>query len=159
MNGHNVLGVAQKIIDICKSGNIDSSLTPMQVIKLTYIAHGWTLGLLGRPLIREHVEAWQYGPVIKELYQAVKKYGDRPVACIDDAPAVELDPQELDIVQQVCRLYGGLTGIELSRLTHKPGTPWAESYERGSRSVRISNDLIEQHYKALSQRRPQEAAA
>jgi uncharacterized phage-associated protein len=43
-------------------------LTPLQLIKLVYIAHGWYLGLTGEPLINEPPEAWQYGPVIPSLY-------------------------------------------------------------------------------------------
>jgi antitoxin SocA-like protein len=51
------------------------ALTPLQVIKLAYIAHGWMLALYQRPLISDSIEAWKYGPVIPTLYHALKKYG------------------------------------------------------------------------------------
>ena len=34
-------------------------LTPMQVLKLVYISHGWMLGLLDQPLVAEAIEAWR----------------------------------------------------------------------------------------------------
>ena len=34
-----------------------AGLTPMQVLKLVYISHGWMLGLHQRPLFEEDVEA------------------------------------------------------------------------------------------------------
>ncbi|WP_131993555.1 type II toxin-antitoxin system antitoxin SocA domain-containing protein [Dokdonella fugitiva] len=40
----------------------------MQLLKLVYLCHAWTLGLLGRPLLREEVQAWRYGPVFPALY-------------------------------------------------------------------------------------------
>ena len=55
------------------------SLTPMKIIKLVYIAHGWYLALTDKPLIKDYVEAWTYGPVIPDLYHEFKKYGNRPI--------------------------------------------------------------------------------
>ena len=38
----------------------------MHAIKLVYLCHGWMLGIYGRSLIGEPVEAWRYGPVVPE---------------------------------------------------------------------------------------------
>jgi len=51
----------------------------MQLIKLVYIAHGWTLGLYNQPLIGKQVEAWTYGPVIPSVYHDFKHYGRDPI--------------------------------------------------------------------------------
>ncbi|WP_369210846.1 Panacea domain-containing protein [Xylella fastidiosa] len=48
------------------------ALTPMQVLKLVYIAHGWHLGFRKEPLIDESVEAWRHGPAIRSLYNKIK---------------------------------------------------------------------------------------
>ena len=55
-------------------------LTPMKLIKLTYIAHGWHLGLYDSELIDEPVYAWKYGPVVQSIYQDFKWYGDNQIA-------------------------------------------------------------------------------
>ena len=34
-------------------------LTPMKLLKLVYITHGWFLGYNDRPLIQEPLEAWR----------------------------------------------------------------------------------------------------
>ena len=52
----------------------DIETTVMHVLKLVYLAHGWMLGLHKRPLIKEQVEAWLYGPVILVLYQKYKYF-------------------------------------------------------------------------------------
>lgn len=133
------------------------ALTPMQILKLVYMAHGWMLGLVGRPLIKEEVEAWQYGPVIPELYNALRRYKSQPVSALIEGVGSELDAQETHIVDQVYQIYGHRSGPALSRLTHQAGSPWAKVYTRGSFGVEIPNDLIEDHYAMLA-KRSQEAA-
>src|SRR5713226_3390078 len=65
--------VANELIRLASEDG--KSLTPLQIIKLTYIAHGWMLGLYQRPLVVDQIEAWKYGPVIPDLYHAMKDYG------------------------------------------------------------------------------------
>lgn len=126
-------------------------LTPMQVLKLVYIAHGWMLGLYGRPLIRDDVQAWQYGPVIPRLYNAMRSYGGGVVTEELAEPINDpLDGQEDDIVQQVFDLYGEKTGTALSRMTHADGTPWSLTYVPGSFGIVIPMDTIRDHYEKLA---------
>lgn len=129
------------------------ALTPMQLLKLVYIAHGWALGLLRRPLIRDDVEAWQYGPVIPRLYNAVRHFKSQPVTGEIKGVANEQIPgPEESIISQVYDLYGTRTGPALSRLTHQKGSPWEMVYERGEYGTVIPNDLIEDHYVQLAKR-------
>lgn len=143
---HDVRAVANALIE--KSMRDNRPLTPMQIIKLAYICHGWMLGLYHRPLINNTVEAWRYGPVVGELYQALKWYGSGYVSQpIGMAPEFEqLDPQETDLIEQVWEKYGQLSGIALSRLTHAAGTPWFRTWHAHGQNAPIPNDLIEEHY-------------
>ena len=147
---HDSRTVANRFLALAREQGI--SLTPMQLIKLVYIAHGWMLGLYGRPLIRDPVEAWQYGPVIRRLYNAIRKYGARNVT--EDIPVDALDVNltelEDDLVQQVWKKYGKKNGVMLSRLTHAPGTPWAQTFAAGEFGTPISQDIIADHYQRLA---------
>ena len=125
-------------------------LTPMQILKLVYIAHGWLLGLHGRPLVNEAIEAWPYGPVIASLYRHYKKYGSNYIEECPPGKPSDFDADEERTMQQVWDGYGHRSGISLSALTHEPGTPWAETIERLGRGAIISNDLIEDYYRRLA---------
>jgi uncharacterized phage-associated protein len=124
----------------------------MQVLKLVYIAHGWTLGLLGRPLIKDEVQAWEYGPVIPRLYGAMRHFKSNPVeGPLRGADANEhLAASEASIVDQVYDKYGAHSGPALSRLTHLPGSPWDITYRPGLFGVVIPNDVIEDHYARMA---------
>ena len=126
------------------------TLSVIQVLKLVYLAHGWMLGLYHRPLIKDDVKAWQYGPAIPALYSKIRKYRWRPVTHIEPEAGEDLDERELDIVHQVFDLYGDLSGRQLSAITHADGTPWDLTYEPGKFGALIPNDLIEAHFAELA---------
>jgi uncharacterized phage-associated protein len=149
--GHDSLSVAEYML--WRASQAQNPLTPMQVLKLVYIAHGWMLGLYGRPLIDESVEAWQYGPVIPSLYHRYKKYGSR---FINDGPSQQpsgFSGAERRVLDQVWSGYGHRSGVALSSLTHQPGTPWDFTIKRLGRGAVIPNDLIEEHYRGLGRQK------
>ena len=147
---HSSVAVARYLLD--RASKAGRPLSPMKLVKLVYIAHGWMLGLYGRPLIREDVEAWKYGPVIRELYHEVKSFRDHPVPPAALAPGEgepDFDEHEKSVMDQTFDIYGIRTAIQLSQMTHSPGTPWDFIYNEIGNSFTIPNDLIEDHYARL----------
>lgn len=128
------------------------TLTPLQLLKLAYIAHGWSLALHSQPLFNERIEAWQYGPVVPSLYQAIKGFRNSAVRGPILDGDVALTQQELGVVDSVYQAYGRYSGGQLSAMTHRPGTPWAVAWERG-RNSEITNDLIASHYSQIAAER------
>lgn len=150
---YDVLNVADAILKIAKRQG--KTLTPMQLMKLVYIAHGWSLGLRHRDLFRNRIEAWQYGPVIPDLYHATKRFGRNPIPLnmIDDPSDMPVAPEDETFLTDVFSKYSQLNGIQLSYLTHQSGTPWQQVYRPGVLGVEIPDHLIESHYVDLSRAR------
>ncbi len=143
------LAVAQYILKQAQQ-TTDPSLSPMQLLKLVYVAHGYMLGRHGRPLLSESVQAWQYGPVVPSVYQAVKQYRSSPVPRVPSAAHDYcFDADEVAVMNQVVRTYGKASGVTLSAATHRPGTPWEVTWSRYGKNAEISNDLIEAFYAEL----------
>lgn len=140
--------VANKFIELAKSDN--NLLTPMQILKLTYMSHGWMLGLYSLPLFKNRIEAWKFGPVIPILYGEMKGKGSRHVTSPLNAPYCEFAPVHTDLFDQVYRKYGRYTGNQLSQMTHQKDTPWDKVYKEGEFNIEIPNDLIEEHYRKLA---------
>lgn len=149
MFGYNskVVAVAKYMLDHAHS--LGMTITPMQLLKLVYIAHGWMLGRHGRPLFPEKVQAWQYGPVVPEVYQAVKQFGSNPISSIPNVHPFSFDEEERNVMDFVTKNYGGANGIVLSTATHQPGTPWHQTWMVTKNSAPISNDLIHNFYAQL----------
>lgn len=131
-------------------------LTQMKLLKLVYIAHGWHRGYFETNLINEAVQAWQYGPVIRDLYFKIRHFGRNVIdAPIDGYPPIQtLDlphEQTLALIDHVWDSYKDKGGLELSALTHEANTPWDITWkECGGNTFAgaiIPNELIQQHYK------------
>ena len=137
--------ISKNILELYK--NDKKFVTPMQLIKLVYLCHGWMLGLYNKPILKEDVEAWKYGLVIPNLYREIKKYKSHPVEEIK-VQDNSIDGDSLDIIKQVYQKYGHFTGIELSMLTHQKDSPWDLAVKNGN--TVISNDLIAYYYNNLA---------
>ena len=140
--------VAEYILQKANAAN--DTVTPMQILKLVYMCHGWMLGLYGRQLIKQDVEAWKYGPVIRELYEEVRDYRSAAITDSLCSNLPEFDVLEKSIMDQVYQKYGQYSGPALSRITHEVGSPWHKTYTMLGQNCVISNDLIEDYYKKLA---------
>lgn len=167
---HRSTAIANEFLRLAGPGG----LTQMQLQKLIYFAHGWSLALRGEPLTSDDVEAWAYGPVYRDLYDHTKYFGKqaitRPITPDDDSASrfftrtsektepykAELSPAERELIGAVWKRYGKLGGTRLSALTHQANTPWFKT----GRNETIDSDLIKAHYEELAnQARARLAAA
>ena len=146
-------------------------ITHLKIQKITYIAHGWCLALLDRPLLDEEPQAWKYGPVIKSLYHALKRYGSSPVTeqislpalkggkVIDKTPRIpETEKDLLDLLKKVWDVYSEATAAQLVEATHRKNTPWDQVYDENEISSQIPHSLIAEHYKKLADKNIKKAA-
>ena len=87
---YSALAVANEFLEIAERGNM--GLSPMKLQKLVFLAHGWHLAIHKAPLVREGIEAWQWGPVISDLFHEVKEIGRESIdGRITDLGLLELD--------------------------------------------------------------------
>jgi uncharacterized phage-associated protein len=144
---HPSLAIANEFL--ARAAEAGRGLTHMQTQKLTYLAHGWSLCATSEPLIEEPFEAWAFGPVVRKLYDSLKRYGSgsitRYIRWGDDTPLnddiefsdafVQPSTFERDILDYVSASYGKFSAYQLSALTHLDGTPWQKAYVPGHNRV------------------------
>lgn len=119
--------------------------TNLQLQKLTYVCHGWSLAIYKRPLIIEDVYAWQYGPVVPSVYFQFKRFGSK---VIDDKKQVQLDAESEQIIQDIVSVLGDYSGPQLVELTHRQGSPWTQVWD-GTSNTMIPDSIIEHHYSQI----------
>ena len=129
-------------------------LPQMKMQKLTFIANGWNLAIFNRPLVDEQAEAWDNGPVYREIWDRIRDLGVTLAGLIMDyqrrPEEAHLDTDEAAIIQHVWRKYGSLSANTLSDMTHQPGTPWTRAYFERGRNAWISDEDVRAHYRELA---------
>lgn len=138
-------------------------LSNLKLQKLLFLCHAFYLVGTGRPLVRGSFEAWQYGPVHREAYDAFKRFRAKPIT--EEAEGFDpltgarkqiqlpSDRAVLDVVQKVMGFYGGKTPRELVELTHAKGGPWDHVVSAAAKganiALKISDGVIEERFKYL----------
>lgn len=158
----NPIAIANYFINKANADEVE--ITPMKLVKLVYIAHGWYLALNGNPLISENVQAWKYGPVIQSLYYATKDYGKSPIKSQISGflgglsfsvgiPTIT-DNSLTPFLDKIWDTYKKFDGPQLSTMTHQAGTPWHFTwYTLGGKDklgAIIPDNVIKEHYLAKS---------
>lgn len=123
-------------------------ITPMKLQKLLYFLCREYLQKYEKPLITEPFSVWQYGPVLESVYMEFKSFGAKAITkYAKDAQGKSLMvdedsfPELAQSINDVWAKYKGYTGIELSKITHKPGSGWYSAYQRRD-SVISKEDMI-----------------
>jgi len=146
----NVSAISVANTFLALAGHENKPITNMQLQKLVFLAQGYALALLKRPIFRDDIRAWQWGPVIPPLYKKLQKYGrDQVTETLDVKPGdienLLENKKAMGIIRGVWNGYKDYTGGQLSSLTHEPNTPWKTTWDKQTFSV-IPTDLIQEYY-------------
>lgn len=104
-------------------------ISHLKLQKLCYYAQGVGLAARGEPLFKERLEAWLHGPVVPDLYQAYKGYGNNPIPPVTDLDLESFDPADRLVLDDVYTYYAQFSGWRLRQMTHSEA-PWKEAYEQ-----------------------------
>ena len=136
-------GVAEVAKYIINSVQVDN----LKLQKLAFYSQAVHLVLNdGKPLFPEEIEAWQYGPVVPELYSLYKPFGFDPIPRVGGGG--HLTAQEIESVDIALEYYGSMTGIQLINQTHQEA-PWKSVYKPDTKHIIIPKDSIYNFYRQI----------
>lgn len=125
-----------------KDHEAKQDISNMKLNKLVYFAQIVCLAIFGRAIHGNNTHAWDYGPVAPSLYKKIKQFGSRPISLADPEVAqIFKDASKVEAVEAVKSIdivWGALKGktaVQLSMMTHRPGTPWEITYEKNQYGV------------------------
>ena len=148
---HDARALANEFIQ--RGSEQQRAFTHLQIQKLIYYCQGWMLGIYGEPIIQQDIIAWKHGPVIRSVFDALNRHGATPVKPIRSVKRPEFTPQENWIIDQALEIYGGYSGIQLSTMTHTPGSPWEQTTSEKGEGAVISNELLKSTFHKMYAKR------
>lgn len=155
---YDVRAVANFVLDVADEK--DERLTNITINKIVFFLHAWYLARTGVPLVSAKVEAWDYGPVFRELYAEFKHLGRRPIdmrACRRNPLTAEreecvepIDERDLEFLRSLLDRYVGMSASKLVELSHVRGGPWDQVYNHEGVSnpgMQISDEVIRDYFR------------
>lgn len=123
----------------------ENDLTNLKLQKILYLAQGKYLGQHGvnSPLFEEPIEAWQLGPVVRDVYNAFSACGASPITVLDIPDAALVAPAQsvAKHLDAIWDKYGIYSASYLVELTHKQA-PWKKNYQPSSKNTIPVSDMV-----------------
>jgi len=128
--------LANFLLDIADREGVP--LTNLALNKIAYFVHGHYIAKFDKPLIDAKIEAWQYGPVFREIYHQFKVFNKSPIS--SRAKAVDLctgdyhiltycfEQNEYEFLVEAAMPFIHMRPSALVDLSHAPGGPWHQAW-------------------------------
>ena len=121
---------------------VGDSISNLKLQKLLYYIQGFSLAIYGKPMFKEDIVAWEYGPVVKEVYYKFNKFGSDAIKIPENN--IELTKNEKSLIIDVWKVYGQFSAWKLRDMTHNE-IPWKET----KRNEIISHAVLKSFFKTL----------
>jgi len=130
-------------------GYSDELISNLKLQKLLYYAQGCILGLTGKPLFPEEIQAWEHGPVIPAIYHKYKDYGKNGLLPDETFDRNSIDEETNAVLENVYETFGQFSAWKLRDMTHQEA-PWQET----KKNHVISKDVIKKYFQENYVERP-----
>ena len=159
LKGYNALALSNHILSRWDAKQ--RGITNKKLNKVLFYCHGFSLARLDKPLLKNHIEAWAHGPVVKSVYHAFKQFEHRPINQLahsfdyvqghSSVVWQEFETyEEEDLFFRVCDYYCDWSADRLEHESHTIGSPWHKVRNvsgSASLSQRIPNHMIKVYFK------------
>lgn len=134
---YTAMNMAKYIIDKCTKDQHPISNLQLQKI-LYYVQKAFLQS--GKVAFGDDIEAWQFGPVVPEVYYQYCGFGAMPIRMNYEVDISDKDVSRIDPIVEIKR---SLNPWDMVEDTHMDGKAWAEIYNNGLGNHRIiPKDLI-----------------
>lgn len=137
---YNAMDIAKYIVTYCKRKNRPISNLKLQ--KILYFAWVDYYRENERALFNNAIQAWQFGPVIPEVYRLFSIFAGNPILR-EFEPVTEMREEDIAQLNETINKYIMVAASLLVNITHEKGKPWDLTYRNGmGKNDIISFDLI-----------------
>ena len=150
---HDVRALANFVLKTANDTGMTA--TNMAVNKIVFFLYSDYLLKFQKPITNAKIEAWDHGPVFRELYSAFKKYGDgaitdfaskvSPITGEKEICIADLSEDQLKFLKPIAEKLLTFSAAKLRQLSHVPGSPWDKVWNHGgaiNAGMQISDDII-----------------
>jgi uncharacterized phage-associated protein len=116
----------------------ENDMTNLKLQKMLYFAQATRLSETGTRLFPEEIEAWQYGPVVRTVYNWLKQFGPYAITSFDIKLEYDnLSEDEISFIDKIWIKYNVFSAWHLVVKTHAAGSPWFATFDGGQGQYKV----------------------
>lgn len=143
---YNALDIAKYIIRRCH--DLGKCMSNLKLQKILYFIQAEFLVSKNRPCFCENIVAWNFGPVVPEVYQEYKVYGGSVIIYFGFSPDsrehIYITAEDKQLINGIVDEIVPYSNTALTRIVRRQ-TPWKEAYQQGENTV-ISLESLKQYF-------------
>lgn len=140
---YRVLDIARYVIE--RSRDTDKTISNLKLQKILYFIQAEFLVTKNQPCFAEEIQAWDFGPVVPDVYYAYRVFGSANIPCIGKSRVSQIisseDKKILNGIIDECSKY---SASELVEITHNQ-SPWGKAYKPGQNNE-ITPESIKKYF-------------
>lgn len=127
--------------------NPEENLTNMKLQKILYYLQGYHFAIFNEELFEEEIEAWKYGPVVSQVYNSYKIYGNNSIPVPENKDSFDsLTDLKKNFIIKVYGYFRQFDPIKLMELTHGE-SPWLDAF---GQSTVIDREKLSDYFKSTA---------
>ena len=122
LNGYSAVEVAKIVMKYSKEHGLEYS--NLRVQKLLYFVQAYFIVALKKVCFNESILAWEYGPVVREVYDAIK---NEEINLEEELFTHNISQEDKNIIENLVQNYKNKSTWELVEITYRQDT-WVKAY-------------------------------
>ena len=115
-------------------------ITNLKMQKLLYYAQAWYLVNFDKPLFDDQILAWNFGPVVKSVYDVYKEFRHTPIIFEEDFEEniKQFNKYDLRFLDEFYDQFSCYSAHDLINLSHNEA-PWKKAHKTASQAIDIGS--------------------
>ena len=149
---YDALDIAKYIIRWCDKNKL--RITNLQLQKILFFIQKESIRRRGYGIFSNRIEAWQYGPVVPDVFYQFAGFGAMKLVLYEDlfsdvSPKDIIDDQSKEIIEGILREYIHVSPWDLVAKSHVSNGAWANSISMGEKYPITDQDISYEILKGL----------
>lgn len=122
----------------------DYGISNLKLQKILYLIQAYSLIHTKKPCFSEDIEAWNFGPVIPEMYRKYRQFGgaDIQIRCQNlEEIQKGFEKEDRKRIEEVVDKFADFSASDLTILTQNQ-MPWIEAFNRREKVIQCE-DILE----------------
>lgn len=129
-------------------------ISHLKLQKLLYYAQGIHLAFFGSVLFTQNIEAWEHGPVVRDVYSHYRGYGkdyipaffDNDETFAETINEISSDEAAVSTLETTYENFAIYTAWQLRNMTHADGSPWQTTVSQNGYNAVIDTNVIKEYF-------------